>query len=130
MLFIKVLRGEESGPLTQLLLEYGARCDIMDDNGNSAETVVQSLMTRYGNTSNVELCRSYQQLLELLWESQGKISLKERPLFVITDLDIIISPIFFVFMSLGQYLAILTKKSLVNKGFINGQTERWFHLLR
>lgn len=65
-----VLRGEESGPLTQLLLEYGARCDIMDDNGNSAETVVQSLMTRYGNTSNVELCRSYQQLLELLWESQ------------------------------------------------------------
>ena len=62
----------------------------MDDNGNSAETVVQSLMTRYGNTSNVELRRSYQQLLELLWESQGKISLKERPLFVIIDLDIII----------------------------------------
>ena len=32
-------------------------------------------------------------------------------------------------MSLGQYLAILTEKSLVNKGFINGQTERWVHLL-
>ena len=118
LLFIKVLRGEESGPLTQLLLEYGARCDIMDDNGNSAETVVQSLMTRYGNTSNVELCRSYQRLLELLWESQGEISLKERLLSVIIDLDIIIWPIFFVFMSLGQYLAILTKNSLVNKGFI------------
>ena len=90
----------------------------MDDNGNSAETVVQSLMTRYGNTSNVELCRSYQRLLELLWESQGEISLKERLLSVIIDLDIIIWPIFFVFMSLGQYLAILTKNSLVNKGFI------------
>ena len=77
LLYTKVLRGEESGPLTQLLLEYGARCDIMDDNSNSAETVVQSLMTRYGNTSNVELCRSYQRLLELLWESQGEISLKD-----------------------------------------------------
>ena len=43
----------------------------------------------------------------------------KKDLFVIIDLDIIIWPIFFVFMSLGQYLAILTKKSLVNKGFIN-----------
>ena len=79
----------------------------MDDNGNSAETVVQSLMTRYGNTSNVELCRSYQRLLELLWESQGKISLKERPLFVIIDLDIIIWPIFlcvFEFRPISCYL--------------------------
>ena len=112
LLFIKVLRGEESGPLTQLLLEYGARCDIMDDNGNSAETVVQSLMTRYGNTSNVELCRSYQRLLELLWESQGEISLKERPLFVIIDLDIIIWPIFFCVYEFRPISSYLDQKKL------------------
>lgn len=68
----EVLRGEESGPLTQLLLEYGARCDIVDDSGNSAETILQSLVTRYGNGPNMELSRSYQQLLQLLWESHGK----------------------------------------------------------
>ena len=74
MLFLvfKVLRGEESGPLTQLLVEYGARCDIVDDSGNSAETILQSLVTRYGSGPNIELFRSYQQLLQLFWESHGK----------------------------------------------------------
>ena len=74
MLFLcsEVLRGEESGPLTQLLIEYGARCDIVDDSGNSAETILQSLVTRYGNGPNMELSRSYQQLLQLFWESHGK----------------------------------------------------------
>lgn len=74
MLFIcfEVLRGEESGPLTQLLVEYGARYDIMDDSGNSAETILQSLVTRYGNGPNMELFGSYQQLLHLFWESHGK----------------------------------------------------------
>ncbi|XP_078373135.1 uncharacterized protein LOC144656768 [Oculina patagonica] len=67
-----VLRGEESGPLTQLLIEYGARCDIMDDSGNSAETILQSLVTRYGNGPNLEMVGFYQQLLQLFWESHGK----------------------------------------------------------
>lgn len=66
------LRGEESGPLTHLLIEYGARCDITDDSGNSAETIVQSLVTRYGNGPNMEIFLSYQQLLELFWENHGK----------------------------------------------------------
>jgi len=69
----EVLRGEESGPLTKLLLEYGARCDIIDDSGNSAETILQSLVTRYGKGPNMELYKSYLQLLELIWESHGKI---------------------------------------------------------
>lgn len=68
----EVLRGEESGPLTQLLIEYGARCDIMDDSGNSAETILQSLVTRYGNGPNMEMVGFYQQLLQLFWESHGK----------------------------------------------------------
>ena len=72
ILCFEVLRGEESGPLTQLLIEYGARCDIMDDSGNSAETTLQSLVTRYGNGPNMELFGSYQQLLQLFWESHGK----------------------------------------------------------
>ena len=72
----KALRGEESGPLTQLLVEYGARCDLMDDSGNSAETILQSLLTRYGNGSNMELFKSYQRLLELLWESNGEFFLR------------------------------------------------------
>ena len=63
-LCFEVLRGEESGPLTQLLVEYGARCDIVDDSGNSAETILQSLVTRYGNGPNMELFGSYQQLLQ------------------------------------------------------------------
>lgn len=58
--------------MTQLLVEYGARCDIVDDSGNSAETILQSLVTRYGNGPNMELSRSYQQLLQLFWESHGK----------------------------------------------------------
>ena len=72
ILCFEVLRGEESGPLTQLLVEYGARCDIVDDSGNSAETILQSLVTRYGNGPNMELSSSYQQLLQLFWESHGK----------------------------------------------------------
>ncbi|XP_067050086.1 ankyrin repeat and SOCS box protein 9-like [Acropora muricata] len=72
-----VLRGEESGPLIQLLVEYGARFDILDDSGNSPETILQSLVTRYGNGPNMEMSRSYQQLLQLLWDSNEKpISLK------------------------------------------------------
>ena len=53
--------------MTQLLVEYGARCDVTDDSGNSAETILQSLVTRYGNGP------SYQQLLQLLWDSHGEI---------------------------------------------------------
>lgn len=67
-----VLRGEEAGPLTQLLVEYGARCDVVDDNKNSAETILQSLVVRYGNQPNMELFELYQQLLQLLWDSHGK----------------------------------------------------------
>lgn len=71
------LRGEESEPLSHLLIEYGARSDVVDDSGNSAETLVQSLLTRYGNGPNVETVLSHQQLLELFWDSHGKpISLK------------------------------------------------------
>jgi len=69
--------------LTQLLVEYGARCDILDDSGNSAETILQSLVTRYGNGPNMELFGSYQQLLQLLWESNGK-KLKLYRIIIIT----------------------------------------------
>ena len=71
--YFEALRGEESGPLTHLLIEYGARCDITDDSGNSAETIVQSLVTRYGNGPNMEIFLSYQQLLELFWENHGEL---------------------------------------------------------
>ena len=59
--------------MTQLLIEYGARCDIVDDSGNSAETILQSLVTRYGNGPNLELVGLYQQLLRLFWESHGEL---------------------------------------------------------
>ena len=70
-----VLRGEEAQSLTQLLLEYGARCDIVDDNSNSVETLLQSLIIRYANGPNLEILQVYQQLLELLWETHGKMIL-------------------------------------------------------
>lgn len=76
------LRGEESGPLSHLLIEYGARSDVVDDSGNSAETLVQSLLTRYGNGPNMETVLSYQQLLELFWESHGEFSNGSFPLFL------------------------------------------------
>ena len=58
--------------MTQLLVEYGARCDVLDDSGNSAETILQSLVTRYGNGP------TYQHLLQLLWDSQGEILRKYK----------------------------------------------------
>ena len=68
--------------MSHLLIEYGARSDVVDDSGNSAETLVQSLLTRYGNGPNMETVLSYQQLLELFWESHGEFSNGSFPLFL------------------------------------------------
>lgn len=68
--------------MSHLLIEYGARSDVVDDSGNSAETLVQSLLTRYGNGPNMETVLSYQQLLELFWESHGELSNGSFPLFL------------------------------------------------
>ena len=64
--------------MIQLLVEYGARFDVLDDSGNSPETILQSLVTRYGNGPNMEMSESYQQLLQLLWDSNGELSLSVR----------------------------------------------------
>lgn len=95
--------------MTQLLVEYGARCDILDDSGNSAETILQSLVTRYGNGPNMELFGSYQQLLQLLWESHGK-KLKLYIIIIITfpRLSSVVNSYFF----LAIYLLFLSLLSL------------------
>ena len=67
-----MLTGEEAEPIAQLLVEYGARCDIEDKSGSSAISIVQGLMLRYSSATNLNLYCKYQALLETMWENHGE----------------------------------------------------------
>ena len=67
-----VLTGEEAKPIAQLLMEYGAKSDIQDENGSCPLSIIQSRILRYSAAANLDTYCKYQSLLEILWENHGE----------------------------------------------------------
>ncbi|XP_032233750.1 ankyrin repeat and protein kinase domain-containing protein 1 isoform X2 [Nematostella vectensis] len=68
----EVVTSEEVEPITHLLVEYGARCDITDNTDSTPVLGLEALMLRHSNDTNPEHFLRYQGLLEFLWHAHGQ----------------------------------------------------------